>query len=51
MAVLGAIVDEQQHARVGDAVGQQVEQRLGLRVDPVQVLEDHDDAVASGSRG
>ena len=41
MAVLRTIVHEQQHARTGDAVGEQVEQRLGLGVDPMQVLEDH----------
>ena len=41
MAVLRTVVDQQQHARVGDAVGEQVEQRLGLGVDPMKVLEDH----------
>ena len=40
--VLGTIVHQQQHASVGDAIGQEIEQRLGLRVDPVQVFENHD---------
>jgi hypothetical protein len=42
MVVFGAEVDEQKYTRVGDAVGQQIEQRLGLAVDPVQVLKDDD---------
>jgi hypothetical protein len=41
MAVLGTIVYQQQDAPIGDTVGQQVEQPLGMLVDPVQVFEDH----------
>ena len=41
MAVLGAVVDEEQEARRGQAVDEAIEQGLGLAVDPVQVLEDH----------
>src|ERR1700691_4373027 len=41
--ILRPVVDQQQDASTGDAVRQHVEQRLRLRVDPVQVLEDHDD--------
>ena len=39
--VLGAIVDEEQEARRGQALDEAVEQGLGLAVDPVQILEDH----------
>jgi hypothetical protein len=39
--VLGAVVDEEQEARRGQAVDEAIEQGLGLTVDPVQVLEDH----------
>ena len=38
--VLRAVVDQQQQAGRGQALDQAVEQRLGLGVDPVQVLED-----------
>ena len=38
--VLGAVVDEEQEAGGGERVDQAVEPRLGLRVDPVQILED-----------
>ena len=38
--VLGAVVDEQEQAGGGQALDQAVEDRLGLGVDPVQVLED-----------
>jgi len=41
VAVLGAIVDEEHEARRGQAVDEAIEQGLGLTVDPVQVLEDH----------
>ena len=34
---------QHEHARVADAVSQQVEQRLGLFIDPVHILEDHHD--------
>jgi hypothetical protein len=40
--VLGAVVDEQEHAGGGQAVDQAVEDRLRLGVDPVQVLEDQE---------
>ena len=39
--VLGAVVDEEQEARRGQALDEAIEQGLGLAVDPVQVLEDH----------
>ena len=39
--VLGAIVHQQQHAGVGDRVGQQVEKRLRLGIDPVEVFKGH----------
>jgi hypothetical protein len=42
MLVLGALVDEKQAARRGQALDEAIEQGLGLPVDPVQVLEDHD---------
>ena len=42
MAVLGPIVHQQQDARGADAVGEQVQECLRLAIDPVQVLEDHD---------
>ena len=38
--VLRAIVDQEQEAGRGQALDQAVEQGLGLRIDPVQVLED-----------
>jgi hypothetical protein len=38
--VLGAIVDQQEQAGGGQALHQTIEARLGLGVDPVQVLED-----------
>ena len=41
MAVLGAVVDEEQEARRGQALDEAIEEGLGLAVDPVQVLEDH----------
>ena len=40
VAILRAVVDEQQDAAGGHALHQAVEQRLGLAVDPVQILED-----------
>jgi hypothetical protein len=39
--VLGAVVDEEQQARRGQAFDEALEKGLGLAVDPVQVLEDH----------
>ena len=41
--VLGPVVDEQQQPRRRQALDQAVEQRLGLGVDPVQVLEHHEE--------
>ncbi len=43
MAVLGAIVDEEQDRRRGNALHQAVEQGLRLRVDPVEVLQHQDE--------
>src|SRR5882724_5209312 len=43
--VLGAVVDEQEQAGGGQALNQAVEDRLGLGVDPVQVLEDQEQAL------
>ncbi len=40
VAILRTIVHQHQHARIGDAVREQIEQRLRLAVDPMQVLED-----------
>jgi hypothetical protein len=41
--VLGPVVDEEQDAGRRQALNQTVEQRLGLRVDPVEILEDHEE--------
>ncbi len=41
MRILGPIVDQQQNFRGPNRVGQQIQQRLRLLVDPVQILEDH----------
>src|SRR5207245_1410636 len=38
--VLGPVVDEEQQARRREALHEAVEEGLGLRVDPVEVLED-----------
>ena len=46
MVVLGAVVDQQQDAGGGDAVHQQIEERLGFAVDPVEVLELDDQRLA-----
>ena len=42
MRVLGSIVYQQQNLRSPDRVGEQIEQSLGALVDPMEVLEDHD---------
>ena len=42
MVVLGPVVEQQQQLRGGDALQQPVEKLLGLRVDPVQILEHQD---------
>jgi hypothetical protein len=39
MLVLGAIIDEHQQPGGGQTLDQTIEQRLGLGIDPVQVLE------------
>jgi hypothetical protein len=39
--IFGPVVDEEQDARGRKALDQDVEQRLGLRVDPVEILEEH----------
>ena len=39
---LGPVVDEEQDASCGQAVDEAVEERLGLGVDPVKILEDHE---------
>ncbi len=41
MRILGTVVHQQQEFRGTDRIGQQVQQLLGLLVDPVEVLEDH----------
>ena len=41
MRILGPIIHQQKNSRSADRIGEQVEKRLGLLVDPVQVLEDH----------
>ena len=40
MLVLRSVIDQQQKPSGGHALDQAIEQRLGLRVDPVQVFED-----------
>jgi hypothetical protein len=40
--VLRAVVDQEQEVRRWQALDETIEQGLGLAVDPVQVLEDHD---------
>ncbi len=43
MLVLGPVVDEEQDARRRQALNEAVEQRLGLGVDPVEILEEHEE--------
>jgi hypothetical protein len=43
--VLGPVVHEQQQARRAEAADQAVEQRLGLAVDPVEILEDQEEGL------
>ena len=40
--ILGPVVHEEQHPGRRQALDQRVQQRLGLGVDPVEVLEDHE---------
>ena len=41
MRVFGAVVDQQQDSGGADRIGQQIQERLGLFIDPVQVFENH----------
>src|ERR1700730_9023550 len=41
MRVLGTVVDQQQDFHSADRIGEQIQERLGFLVYPVQVLEDH----------
>ena len=41
MRILGTVVHQQQNLRGPDRIGEQVQQLLGLLVDPVEVFEDH----------
>ena len=43
--VLGTVVNEEQEARRSQAVDKAVEQGLGLAVDPVEILEDHQEGL------
>ncbi len=43
MPVLGAVIEQQQHSRVRDALGQKVKQLLRLTINPMQVFKDHDE--------
>jgi len=43
--ILGAVVDEQQEVGSGEAFYQIIEEHLGLRVNPVQVLEDQQEGL------
>jgi hypothetical protein len=38
--VLGPVVDEEEERRRGQALDEAIEERLGLRVDPVEILDD-----------
>ncbi len=40
MPVLGPVVDEEEQRRRGQALDEAIEERLGLRVDPVEILDD-----------
>ena len=41
--VLRTVIDEQQHPRRRQALHEPIQHRLRLAVDPVKVLEDHDE--------
>ena len=45
MLILGAVVDQQEQAGGGQALHQAIEERLGLGVDPVEVLEDQQEGL------
>ena len=46
--VLGPVVDEEQEPRRRQALDEAVQQRLGLGVDPVEILEDHQERLDLG---
>ena len=41
--VLRTIVHHQQDVRVGNCIRQEIQQRLGFAINPVQILEHHDE--------
>ena len=41
MRILGTIIHQHQDLRGADGVGEEIQERLGLLIDPVQVFEDH----------
>jgi hypothetical protein len=41
--ILGAVVDQQEQAGGGQALNQAIQERLGLRIDPLEVLEDREE--------
>ena len=43
VAILGPVIDQQQDAGIDNRIGQQVEHALRLGVDPMQILENHDE--------
>ena len=48
MLILRPVVHQQQQARCPQAVDQSIEQRLGLAVDPVEILDDPEQRLLSG---
>ncbi len=51
VAILRAVVHEEQEAGGGQALDQAIEDGLGLGVDPVQILEDQAAGAGAGSPG
>jgi len=51
MLVLGTIVDEKQEARGRQARHETIEERLRLRIDPVEILADQQQGAGPDSRG
>src|SRR5262245_29418218 len=45
MPVLRAVIDQQQHSGSGNTLAEQREKRLGLAVQPVQILKDEDEGL------
>src|SRR5262249_38736483 len=43
---LGPVVDEQEHTRGWQTLDKAVEQRAGLGIDPVEILEDHEERLS-----